>query len=130
MQVITVFLHHFTWIKFSLAAVFYTLLPFLSAARYGRIERVSKLAAKVKSTPKQALGIHAVFLFLLFGILWGSAQLYSSPGVALSDQNSKSVSLLYLFTEVIVCIFFVLGSAAEERWILSLRLSNGLASDV
>jgi hypothetical protein len=125
MQVITAFLRHFTWVKFSLAAVFYTFLPFLSAARYLRMKRVIQLAAKLQSTPKRVLGIHASFLFLLFGILWGSAQLYSSRSVVLLEQNSKKDSLFDLLMEMIVCIFFVLGPAVEERWILSLRPSNG-----
>lgn len=113
---------HFSLSEFALVAILYTLVPFLSGARYSNLRPALNLIAKLKADPKLVLGIHVGFLCLLFGALWQSAQIYSSLPIWMTNQNSKRVSVFDLAVVIVV----ILMAVVEERLIL--KRSNVVAS--
>jgi hypothetical protein len=110
---------HFSWGEFILAATVYTLAPFLSGARYGNPKRTLQLIANIKSSPKATIEIHAGFLALLLGILWESAQNYSSLPRWLTEHKSKGSVF-----DLVLVVVVILMVTAEQRWILNLKPSS------
>lgn len=108
---------HFSWGIFGLLATLYTLAPVLSSARYGDIEGLNRLVAKVTLAPRAYISIHVVFLAVLFAVFWGSTRFYHSLPPWMKVESVRRLSLL----DVGVCVVFILLVAIEERWIMKLR---------
>jgi len=111
---------HFSWGEFASIATLYTLIPFLSGARFGDSKPALQLIAKIRSAPTPIIGIHIGFLCSLFAILWESARIYSSLPIWMTAQNAKLLSVVDLVIGVVV----ILMVSVEQRWILKLKSSS------
>jgi hypothetical protein len=107
----------FSWREFALVAFLCSLVPFLSAAKYGNATRGYQLVARIKSSLKRFAAIHAGFLALVVGVLWESAQMYSTLPLWMRAQGSKGLSLF----DGVVCAVLIFMIIAEQRWMVGLR---------
>jgi hypothetical protein len=111
----------FSWGVLLFVSCIYTLAPFLSAARWGRIQEINRMVTKLSSSPKSAIQIDLFFLaFLLMLFSWTMYSYAALPDWLRSRHGLKISALDLVGLVTMIFLQFVeqriiFGSTNQEK---------------